>query len=91
MGMASFGMGIGIFCDFLFIVLTLSVFVGVRFIRIEPYPGRRSAAWEGLGGRIKQLRRELKADVAAVRADVAGVQDKILQIHAMLEQLVSQS
>jgi hypothetical protein len=30
-------------------------------------------AWDGLGGRLKALRRDVKADVADVKADVAEV------------------
>jgi hypothetical protein len=60
------------------------------------------AAWDGLGGRLKALRREVvagqakaeaKAEVgqAAVKADVAEVTADVAEVKALLEKLVAQS
>jgi hypothetical protein len=64
------------------------------------------AAWDGLGGRLKALRREVlagqvkgqaevKADVAEVKADVSVVKAEVMhevsEVKALLEKLVAQS
>ena len=60
------------------------------------------AAWDGLGGRLKALRREVvsavvdvkaevKADVAEVKAEVAEIKAGQAEVKALLEKLVAQS
>ena len=63
------------------------------------------AAWDGLGGRLKALRREVvnvkadvkagqaeaKADMEEVKADVAEVKADVSEVKALLEKLVAQS
>ena len=59
-------------------------------------------AWDGLGGRLKALRREVKADMKAgqaqtnadmeeVKADVAELKAGQADMKALLEKLVAQS
>ena len=55
-------------------------------------------AWDGLGGRIKALRREVVANVADVKADVVDVKADVVKLGAdmadlkgLLEKLVAQS
>jgi hypothetical protein len=46
-------------------------------------------AWEGLGGRIKHLRRELKGDVAEVKDDVADVMTGQAKLEADVSAVVT--
>jgi chromosome segregation ATPase len=59
------------------------------------------AAWDGLGGRLKALRREVaagqakaeagQADIEEMKADVSEVKADVSEVKALLEKLVAQS